>query len=430
MRIGWYSNAPHIPSGYGQQTAQVISRLKADGHELAVMSNHGAAVNLAWQDIPIFADGLKQYSTDIFPRQLKAWGGLSIGLFDAWPMVPIVEQLKELNLAWWVPIDHDPVPPGVIEFFNRSGAYAIAMTEFGKRKLLEIGMPESMVTYVPHAIDTKEMFIDVGQAGREAMGIPKDAHLTIMNAANRGRIPIRKSFAENLLALSNHMKRHQDAWAYIHTEPEGISDGMNLLRYLNFIGAPMDRFRFPEPLAFRNGIPAERLKHIYSAADVLLATSMGEGFGVPTIEAQACGTPVIVSSFAGSAELAGPHASVISGQLVWDEFQGSSWIIPNVEQIQEALERSYENKRIGLVDRLRVREFAQQYDADLVYETHWRPLIAHLALRQDKSGGQGGGDKIIGATGGSGAYATRARTDDPSVPMNRAQRRAKNKGGK
>jgi glycosyltransferase involved in cell wall biosynthesis len=430
LRIGWYSNAPHIPSGYGQQTAQVALRLKADGHDVAVISNFGAAASLTYEGIPVFADGLKQYSIDIYPQQLKAWGGISIGLFDAWPMGIVAEQLKQLNLAWWVPVDHDPVPPGVVDFFSRTNAFAIAMTKFGERQLLKVGLPRELVSYIPHAIDTKEMFIDVGQAGREAMGIPMDAHLTIMNAANRGRIPIRKAFAENLLALSNHMKRHKDAWAYIHTEPEGISDGMNLPRYLQFIGAPMERFRWPEQMAFRNGIPTEHLKHVYSAADVLLATSMGEGFGVPTIEAQACGTPVIVSDFAGSAELAGPQASVISGQLVWDEFQGSNWIIPNVVQIEEALERNYENKRIGLVNRLHVREFAQQYDADLVYDTHWRPLIKRLALRADKSGGQGGGDDLIGATGGSGAYATRARTDDASAPMNRAQRRAKNKGGK
>jgi len=381
MRIGWYSNAPHIPSGYGQQSAQVVLRLKADGHDLAVVSNYGAAASLNWEGIPVFADGLKQYSLDIFPSHLKAWGGVSIGLFDAWPMMPVAKQLKDLNLAWWVPIDHDPVPPGVVDFFRATGAHAIAMTQFGEQELLKVGVARDRLTYIPHAIDTKEMFTDVGQAGRKAMGIPDDAHLTVMNAANRGRLPIRKAFAENLLALSNHMKRHPDAWAYIHTEPEGISDGMNLPRYLNFIGAPMDRFRWPEQMAFRNGIPTEHLKHIYSAASVTLATSMGEGFGVPTIESQACGSPVILSQFAGSAELAGPHSALVGGQKVWDEFQGSYWIIPSVPEIERALEANRTDTLNGAIDRAAVRAFAQGYDADAVYEARWRPLIASLASR-------------------------------------------------
>ena len=396
MRIGWYSHAPHIPSGYGQQTAQVLLRMKQDGHEVASVSNFGAAASINWLGIPVFADGLKQYSLDIFPAQLKAWGGVSIGLFDAWPMMPVANQLKDLNLAWWVPIEHDPVPPGVVDFFNASGAFAIAMTRFGEEQLLKRGIPKERVTYIPHAIDTKEMFTDVGQGARKQMGIPEDAHLIVMNAANRGRLPIRKAFAENLLALTEHMKKHSDAFAYIHTEPEGISDGMNLGRYLNFIGAPMDRFRLPEPMAFRNGIPTETLKHVYSAASGVLGSSMGEGFGIPTIEAQACGTPAIVSDFAGSAELAGPHSTRIGGQRQWDEFQGSFWIVPNVKEIEAALEKNYQETKAGTVDRIKVREFALQYDADLIYDKHWRPLIELLAARTQ-----------------------------PVAPANRAQRRAK-----
>jgi glycosyltransferase involved in cell wall biosynthesis len=381
MRIGWYSNGPHIPSGYGQQTAQVVSRMAKDGHEVAVVSNHGAQVAMNWQNIPIFPDGLKQYSVDIFGQHLKNWGGVSVGLFDSWPLMPMAEQLRELNLAWWVPIDHDPVPSQIVEFFSKSGAVAIGMTKFGEQQLLKAGMPREMVRYIPHAIDTKEMFVDTGKTARAQMQIPEGAHLTVVCAANRGRIPVRKAFGENLLALSNHLKRHPDAWAYIHTEPLGLSDGMNLPRYLQFIDAPMERIRWPEPIAFRNGIPNEALRMIYSAADVLLATSMGEGFGVPTIEAQACGTPTILSDFAGSGELAGPHCKLIGGQRSWDEFQGSYWIVPNVLEIEEALDVNRTATKAGKVDRIAVRQHAQQYDADLVYAEKWRPLIGWMEKR-------------------------------------------------
>ena len=382
MRIGWYSNSPFIPSGYGQQSAQVLSRLKAAGHECAVMSNHGAQVQLDWQGIPIFPDGLKQYGVDIFGANLKAWGGVSIGLFDCWPLVGLAEQLRQLNLAWWVPVDHDPAPPGVVDFFSKTGSYAIAMSEFGRKALLAKGMPEEMVGYIPHAVDTKTLFTDRGRDSREAMGVPKDAHLTMMNAANRGRVPVRKAFGENLEALVRHLKKHPDAWAYIHTEPEGLSDGMHLPRYLQMIDAPMERIKWPEPIQFRNGIQADTLPFLYSAADVLLATSMGEGFGVPTIEAQACGTPVIVSDWAASSELCGPYGTKIGGQRSWDEFQGSFWIIPSINQITEALEDNYQKTKAGMIDRAAVRRFGERYDADLVFERDWVPMIELLSKRQ------------------------------------------------
>jgi hypothetical protein len=40
-RILWVSNAPWAATGYGQQTAQAITRLKADGNDVAVASNYG-----------------------------------------------------------------------------------------------------------------------------------------------------------------------------------------------------------------------------------------------------------------------------------------------------------------------------------------------------------------------------------------------------
>jgi glycosyltransferase involved in cell wall biosynthesis len=57
--------------------------------------------------------------------------------------------------------------------------------------------------------------------------------------------------------------------------------------------------------AYRLGAPAEVMAATYSAMDVLLAPSHGEGFCVPLIEAQACGTPVIATDFSAQPELVG-----------------------------------------------------------------------------------------------------------------------------
>ena len=42
-KVAVWSNAPHCPTGYGQQTAQLTKRLVSDGHEVAVISNYGVA---------------------------------------------------------------------------------------------------------------------------------------------------------------------------------------------------------------------------------------------------------------------------------------------------------------------------------------------------------------------------------------------------
>jgi glycosyltransferase involved in cell wall biosynthesis len=128
----------------------------------------------------------------------------------------------------------------------------------------------------------------------------------------------------------------------------------------------------------RAGINQEILAAIYSDIDVLLATSMGEGFGIPTVEAQACGTPVIVSDFAASAELCSEDGWKISGQPYWDAPQKSWFHIPSVPEIVEALTQAY-NRGRGTSQKS--VDFAKQYDADLVYEKHWKPTLDSIFER-------------------------------------------------
>jgi glycosyltransferase involved in cell wall biosynthesis len=59
------------------------------------------------------------------------------------------------------------------------------------------------------------------------------------------------------------------------------------------------------PLAFA---PDEDMPAIYAAADVLVMPSLGEGFGLPIVEAMASGTPVIASRVSCLPEVAGDAA--------------------------------------------------------------------------------------------------------------------------
>lgn len=55
----------------------------------------------------------------------------------------------------------------------------------------------------------------------------------------------------------------------------------------------------------------EELPAYYSLADILVLPSLLEGFGIPIIEALACGVPVVTTSAGASAETGGPGARVV-----------------------------------------------------------------------------------------------------------------------
>ncbi len=51
-----------------------------------------------------------------------------------------------------------------------------------------------------------------------------------------------------------------------------------------------------EGVIFVGEVLDEFLPHIYSGADVFVSPSLYEGFGLPPLEAMACGVPVITSN--------------------------------------------------------------------------------------------------------------------------------------
>ena len=112
---------------------------------------------------------------------------------------------------------------------------------------------------------------------------------------------------------------------------------------------------------------------LIAGAKVYVLPSLWEGFGIPVIEAQACGTPVITTNFTAMPELTGA-GWLVEGQDFWT-LQGSFMRVPSIDGIVTALNRSY-SEAAGL--RKQAREFALQFDARKVFAEHWRPVLAEI----------------------------------------------------
>jgi glycosyltransferase involved in cell wall biosynthesis len=110
--------------------------------------------------------------------------------------------------------------------------------------------------------------------------------------------------------------------------------------------------------------------------DVLLAPTLGEGFGITVIDAQACGVPVIVSDFSAQPELVG-HGWKVRGQPLWDATQDAWFQTPSVAGIVDALNESYQ-QRTNKPSKVARGFVVDNYDADKVYSNMWRPFLASL----------------------------------------------------
>ena len=73
----------------------------------------------------------------------------------------------------------------------------------------------------------------------------------------------------------------------------------------------LDRLKLREHVMFTGFVPDEDLPAVYNLADLFLFPSLYEGFGMPVLEAMACGCPVVTTTTGCSPEVAGEAAILV-----------------------------------------------------------------------------------------------------------------------
>ncbi|MCG3143630.1 MAG: D-inositol-3-phosphate glycosyltransferase [Gammaproteobacteria bacterium] len=387
MRISWLSNSPWARTGYGNQTMLFVPRLQKLGHEMQISAFYGlegGVLNLG--GIPVYPRGYHPYGQDVMSAHAMHFkADLLISLIDAWVMNP-QQVLGGLRWAAWFPIDHDPVPQPVLMQVQKAWA-RIVYSRFAECQMKNAGLD---CYYVPHGVDTS-VFRPIDRVeARDKTGWPQDKFIVGMVAANKGQ-PSRKAFAENIRAFCELKRKRSDMMLYLHTVAGTENDGMNLPGYIESLGMSFGfvgscdpktvDVLFSDQYAQLIGIPDDYMNTVYNAMDVHLLVSMGEGFGIPLVEAQAAGTPVIVGDWTAMPELC------FSGWKVYRSEAEPFWtpinsyqFLPHAGAIADRLEAAYQ-MRDNQDYRERARDGALAYDADKVTEKYWKPVLEDMAER-------------------------------------------------
>ena len=383
------SNAFWATSGYGVQGRSLLPRLAA----LPEFGGRDAIAQFAWWGLQggmhqvdgfrIYPAGMEPYGNDVIAAHTRDFdANLVVSLIDVWVMQDTANKVKPALWLPWTPIDHDPIPEAVLN--SLQGAHTtLAYAKWGAEMLTKAGVKNH---YIPHGIETDvyKVLPDVGKVKafkRDAMKA-EDGFLSVMVAANKG-YPDRKAFQVQIRAWANFARDKPEARLYIHTEPTPMYGGLDLPQLLSRLGI-VDKVIFPERYAYFRGFPPEFLAMVYNSADVLLANSMSEGFGIPIIEAQACGTPVITTDFSAMPELVRWGYKIEPADMFWTPMNSwQAW--PDHHGITEALNELYaqwhDNQRgWSMAQRLRTSaEIHSEYGWDSIVNDYWRPFVAQLA---------------------------------------------------
>jgi len=385
MKILFCSNAPFVASGYGNQTDLFTRRLKAAGHQVVVVGtfgHHGATMHAG--GISILPAGLEQYGNDVLEADIDALKpDVAVLLYDAWVMRPQIMR----HLTAWSPVDHQPMPPLVRERLSVA-KHTWAMSRFGEREMRKAGLDPY---YVPHGVDTGAFHPTDRSEARAVWGVSADTFLAVMVGANKGT-PARKGFDRVFKAWAQFVEKCPQSLLYIHAHANEVHGGLDLIECSQFYGVPEANLKLADPYGLaRSRYGTATMNALYNAADVLLAPSMGEGFGIPVIEAQAAGCPVVVSDFTAQSELAGPgyKVPIHDDDRVWTAY-GSEWCLPRPSEILKGIDWAFEQRGNKWL-RAASLAFALDYDADRVFEQYLHPAVLSCggqALPEAKAGGE------------------------------------------
>jgi glycosyltransferase involved in cell wall biosynthesis len=382
-RMLWCSNAPWVPSGYGVQTRLFVPRIANAGFDTAIVPFFGLMGGpIGWQGIKLYPGSGHKTAQDILGAHARDFqADFVIFHADAW-VLDFNLLGRGIRIVPWFPVDSDPIPEAVAQCVRQSWR-GVTFSRFGQRKAAEAGLD---VAYVPLGVDTSAYRPIEKKLARGLCGMPDDAFVIGMVALNVSN-PSRKAFPEVFQAFAQFRRRHRDARLYLHSHPRGVEGklGVDLIALAQAVGIE-DHVHFAPDYALAMGAADSEMAAFYSALDVLLAPSHGEGCGVPILEAQACGRPVIVGGWTGMPEhcFAGVQIPKSEAEAVFTPLQ--SWqFSPRVGAIVEALEQIRRDAGRPGLDEATARSGALGHDAATVTQTYWVPVLESL-MTSDSGG--------------------------------------------
>lgn len=381
-RVLWLGDAG-THTGFAKVTEEIGNRLVRDyGHDI-----HCLAVNYRGD---YWKTDLKLYvPTALMPSDIYGTSRYVEMIAEVLPEVVVIVNdpavilnflvanqydtervLLNQKLLGYIPIDGYDNPPAW-------EALGTVMTRVAMSKHGQAAMAGSKLIY--HGVDTKRFFPIPKKEAKTKLGFDPSRFLVVRVDKNS----LRKNYADSWRALRPLLRKYTDIDVHFHCLPVEPSEGINLKAFISKDEDIRDRVSFSPNLGGFHGWDEDAMTLLYSAADVFLSTSFGEGFGLTIAEAMACGTPVIAQNASAIPEVVGPGGILIDPVRPFAAPMGQDQMLPDVPAFTREIEHLYQaggtRRKLGKAAREHVEQSFSWDEAARGFDE----LITQLASASD-----------------------------------------------
>lgn len=219
-------------------------------------------------------------------------------LQDTFILTFMPELIKNLQAAGknfksicYFPIDGTPKKEW-IETVD-SADYLVAYSEFGAKASKDIHPDVKDLNIIPHGVNAHDFRpLPESQVTKfKTMYFGKHADKFIVTNLNRNQQ--RKDIPRTIAAFKEFRKKVPESILYLHMAAQ--DQGWNLVEVCKAYGFDNSNdVIFPENFGPNQGYPREVVNMIYNASDMVVSSTLGEGWGLSWIEAMATKTPVLM----------------------------------------------------------------------------------------------------------------------------------------
>jgi glycosyltransferase involved in cell wall biosynthesis len=286
----------HKRTGVQRYTEEILSRIGELFEPISPSSNTSGILGHLWEQIVLpFRVGNRLF-----------WNPTCPGPVAVPNQVVTVHDLTVIEHPEWFGRKYALWNRLLIPLVLQRAQHVITVSRYTKNRVQDCyGLPKRDITVVHNGVDDRFRPVSDGrvQEVRDALDLPSDPYVLSLSAHEP-----RKNLGRLIAAWKHMLDRTAFESMPFENPPCLVLAGST---------AQSDVFQdfslgeIPSDVILPGYIPDEFLPALYRGAEAFVYPSLYEGFGLPALEAMACGTPVLTSNTTSIPEVTGSAAVLV-----------------------------------------------------------------------------------------------------------------------